>query len=198
MRGMIDLVNSRVAAHTAEQSNAPQTASVPVIIECLGGFRLWVNGSEIETAPSRLTRPIELLLRVIAAGGAGLAVERATTEFWPLAASARARQSLDTTLARLKRTCGGNTILLRHGDALRINVDAARVDSLELEALFESLLMPLQPPLNGHDRDAAANRIRELCKGRFLPELRELPWAALTRNRIEDKRVRALRRLGIP
>ena len=195
---MVDLINSRAPFQEAGQSGAPLTASIPVIIECLGGFHLWVNGREIETSKSRLTRPIELLLRVIAAGGAGLTVERASTEFWPLAKSLRAQQSLYTTLARLKRICGGNTILRQHGDELRINPDAARVDSLELEALFESLLMPLQPPLNGPDRDAAANRLRELCKGPFLPELRELPWAALTRNRIEDKRVRAVQRLRIP
>ena len=136
-----------------------------------------------------------MLLRIAAAGPAGVGVDALCTALWP-DLSERARR---TRFGDCRRCLA---LLLRDSyspvavEGARASIDPERlfVDSLHLEGALEPLLEPFDP-VSG----AATERARVVLSGAldrhavFLPGI-DRPWANAARLRIADKLTRAARR----
>ncbi|MDX2218702.1 MAG: hypothetical protein SF172_06740 [Burkholderiales bacterium] len=168
-------------------------------IRCLGGFSIQQGVGGPDLTPTTLTRQHELLLRVIAAGPDGAAVDRIVAGIWPLTDPDRRRQSLNTSLSRLRAGFYGANAIVADGDVLRVDASATWVDSLALEALTREVLLPLQRRQERHSLAKLqhwAAQLEGFGQAEFLPALDGVYWVLAARQRIAQDRSRALSRLG--
>ncbi len=170
--------------------------AAPPRLVCLGAPQLEFFGSS-HALDAQGQEPIEMLLRIAAAGPPGVAVDTLCTALWP-GLSERARRTRFGDSRRCLALLLGHPFSPVALEGARVSIDRARlyVDSLELEGAIE----PLLEPFDSVSREAA-ERARVALSGAldrhavFLPGL-DRPWANAARLRIADKLVRAARRLG--
>jgi len=185
--------HSPTAEYGAEAALHP---SPPIHIQCFGQLRITHGERLLSPGRSRLARQHEVLLRVVAAGPVGLNAERLAAELWPLADPAQRRQTLHTTLSRIRKDFDGESPLASAGPLLHINSQIARVDSIDLERLLREILLPLQQSRSPAQLADLRGRLDTLAHGVFLPELSRESWVLAARERIAQDVERAVRRLA--
>lgn len=136
-----------------------------------------------------------LCLSASAFNSAGVSSERLAEELWPFADSPRRRQTLITTLSRIKKDFNGVNPFASVTPFLLIDSQVAQVDSLELERLLQEILLPLQMLRSPIQIAGMKERIAALANGVFLPELSRDTWALIARERIAQGVARADHRL---
>jgi len=171
---------------------APRAAS----LRCLDALAIAGPAGLRTVDPVRLARPLELLLRVVAAGPAGESAELVLPALWPGADSRRWRVSLATALRTLDAQLGSRGAIAVDGDRLRVDEAALRVDSLAFERALAPLLNPFRMPLP-HEREAARHALAATRGAEFLPG-NESAWAGAARMRIADAVARAASILDRP
>ena len=107
-----------------------------VQIRALGGFTVEVDGVRIAMGTGKAQRkPMELLWSLLAGPPEGLAQEVLADELWPEADGDRAIHSLRTTIYRLRKLLGADSI--RHEDEhVGLPAGQVRADVLDLAALI--------------------------------------------------------------
>lgn len=163
-------------------------------LECLGQPRFAGPGGTIVLGQRRAAEPVELLLRIVAAGPPGLAFSSLRAALWP-------RRSQRQCVARVRADAQALALLAGtesdpfqlDGDLLTVARDVLEVDSLVLEEALAPLVAPFGAALPNSARAALAHA---LCADPvFLPGF-DAPWALAARLRIADKLARAARRLA--
>jgi hypothetical protein len=164
---------------TVVSAPAALTERIAARLECLGPPRLAARGASLALGPRHgAAEPVEMLLRIVAAGPQGLAFASLCAALWP-------RSSSRTCLARFRANARALALLagidsaplLLEGDLAAVDRALLEVDSLALEEALAPLLVPFADPA-------------------FLHGF-EQPWALAARLRIADKLARAARRLAI-
>jgi DNA-binding SARP family transcriptional activator len=159
----------------------------PVRIYSLGRFYLARDGESnlVETRAQR--KLLNLLEVLVALGGSEVQVERITEILWPDAEGEAAVSAFTTTVSRLRKLIGHDTLIIRRG---RVSLDPRRcwVDVAALERLLDR---------GAEVRDSAglhrlADQIQDLYRGPFLGD-EEGNWPRPLRERLQTRLCRFLR-----
>lgn len=158
----------------------------PLRIRTLGCFEIWKNDAPVPFTGKVQKKPLDLLKTLIAAGGVNVSVKSLTDELWPDAAGDMACKSFETTLGRLRLLLGEKGYLHCSAGQLSLDPLSCRVDSLELETLFNELRKTPDDRANPLWDKASA-----LYRGPFLPS-EGLPWAAHRRAALKNGMFRCI------
>jgi DNA-binding SARP family transcriptional activator len=162
----------------------------PIKIYTFGRFSILVNGR-----PHNLTsqkKPIGLLKAIIVLGGNEVDEDRLLELLWPDAEGDSARQNLKITLHRLRKFLPDEAIRWENGQ-LRLDPDTVWVDRWVFERLLDKLDTTLQQ--RKPEATALGDRAFALYGGAFLTD-DDAPWILSSRERLRDKLLRLLHRLG--
>lgn len=164
-----------------DSAAAPDDWPWEIRIETLGGFRVLIDDEPL-TFPRKTPRAtLDLLKALIAFGGREVPEERLTEALWPQADGDAAHGSFTTTLHRLRKLLGADTVILRDG---RLSLDDRRcwVDTWAVEQL--AAVKPAEAR-------AATERMLQLYEGPFLPG-HDTHWSLSFRERLHRRFFRAL------
>ena len=169
----------------------------PVKIYALGRFEVHKDGRPLQFPVKAPRNIITLLTLLISCGLNGASEERLADQLWPEADGDAALQSLATSIHRLRQLLGNDKAIQRRNGRLSLDAGYCWVDAHAFETLVdqaESKPQPQQPP----SMDAQAHCIEKalvLYKDEFLNESVEI-WALSYRERLRDKYLKSVRRLG--
>ena len=156
-------------------------------LRCLGPPRIEREGASPPRPVAPDNQPIELLLRVAAAGPGGASATMLCAAMWPHVAPEARRNALRAAMRRLDRCLAVRQALVLDGNRVVVNRGALDVDSLDLEAAIAPLLNPFSiatPVECTRAREALAG-ISARHSAEFLLDIQE-PWAVQARLRIAD------------
>ncbi|MEW6684201.1 MAG: BTAD domain-containing putative transcriptional regulator [Nitrospirota bacterium] len=169
----------------------------PVKVYTLGRFSiLWGDQPLSMGRRSQHGKPLALLKALIAHGGRDVAQSELTEALWPEADGDAARQAFDTTLHRLRKLLGEETVFLADG---RLTLDPKRVwvDLWSVERLIRDLDSTLkQPSPDAETVCATAEKLFRLYAGPFLREESDEAWALSRREKVHGRLVALLSELG--
>jgi ATP/maltotriose-dependent transcriptional regulator MalT len=159
----------------------------PVRVYSLGRFYLARDGEShlVETRAQR--RLLNLLEVLVALGGSEVQVERITEVLWPDAEGDAAVSAFTTTVSRLRKLIGHDTLIIKRG---RVSLDPRRcwADVNALERLLDRG-MDVRDPAGLHQ---LADQIQDLYRGPFLGD-EEGIWPRPLRERLQTRLCRFLK-----
>lgn len=163
---------------------APAPANWPwaVRVFTLGRWRVEVDGAPLTFVGKVQKTPLKLLKALIAFGGSDVSEQTVIDALWPDADGDAARQTLATTLSRLRKLVGGNAII-RQDARLSINAEFVWSDIAALRALHL---------LQERDERRVLRDIKDLYRGRFLVDDDDAHWATPMRERIHKLTIATL------
>jgi DNA-binding SARP family transcriptional activator len=162
----------------------------PVKIYILGRFELFIDGKRLEFSSKAPRRVISLLKLLLARGESGAGEEQLADILWPDSDGDAAHQSFSICLHRLRQLLGNEKMLPLRDGVLKIDPKLCWVDAHAFEELITLA-----------ERETAQNRCRllenalNLYQGPFLTGSDE-PWALSCRERLRNRFLRAVQRLG--
>lgn len=165
-------------------------------LRCLGRPHIEWDGASSPRPVEPGTQPMELLLRVAAAGPGGASATTLCAAMWPHVAPEARRKALRAAMRRLDRSLALRDALVLDGNRVAVNRAALRVDSLELEAAIAPLLNPFSTAADD-ERERAREALAAPAAAQaadFMPDVPQ-PWAVQARLRIADGVQRARRML---
>ncbi len=139
-------------------------------IRTLGCFSLSVDDTQLTSSGKSNKRPLQLLKVILALGGEQVSQDKVIEAMWPDAEGDSARQSLHTTLHRLRKLLGEDTIAL-HSDYLSIDQRLVWIDFIAYQAVVEQAckVMKLVPSKeNRQQLMALTEQAHSLYQGDFL------------------------------
>jgi DNA-binding SARP family transcriptional activator len=165
----------------------------PIKIQTFGGLTLFINGNPLQSGGKGQKKPIELLTALVAFGGRNVGETQVTDALWPDAEGDDARNSLKTTVHRLRKLLGNEKAIQVENGKLSLNAYYCWTDVWE----FERLLNP-QDEANIKEIEEAVRleRAINLYKGSFLNTNGEESWLLVPRERLRSQYLRAVELLG--
>lgn len=163
----------------------------------MGPPRLDGPGLALELGERTASKPVELMLRLAAAGPAGSRADALEMALWPDIAPRARRASLRAAIAALATLAGAGEPPVRES-AGHVGFDprVLEVDSIVLERALAPLLVPYADASSGEREKARRILAEALARpASFLPGF-DAPWAAAARLRIADAIASAARRLA--
>ncbi len=169
----------------------PEDASLdswpwPVRVYTLGQFNLLIDEQPVADTKAQ-RKPLKLLEVLIALGGVDVRADRIAEIVWPDAEGDAALSAFTTTLSRLRRLVGDETISVKGG---RVSLDERRcwVDVRALERILDRVAIPEMGIAIVRE---LGEKLLSLYRGPFLgDEEGEWPWRL--RNRLRTKFSRGL------
>ena len=167
-------------------------------IYSLGRFSIVNKGNPIRFNLKSQSKPLLVLKALLAFGGREVNKEKISDAIWPEADGDMANKSLTTTLHRLRKMLEIDEAIMLSGGTMTLNSDICWVDIWEFERLCtesdnmwshstdENILETIQITL----------RAASLYKGPFLSEETGQPWTVFTRERIRNRYLRAIGKIG--
>lgn len=168
----------------------------PVQLRLLGGFELRLHGQLQARTAKPQAKPLELLRLLACESDLSLAMRRAADALWPDAEGAAAHKSLESTVNRLRRLLGDDSLLRVHEATLTL--DAARVcsDLQQRRAIGQRLqALAMQPP--ALDETAAHTALWQAAdalqrwvatgggpQAELLPGAADAPWLLARRHEV--------------
>jgi TolB-like protein len=165
----------------------------PVAIYTLGRFQVRLAGAPLRFETRAHRKPLELLKVLIALGGEQVAEELLCDALWPDTEGDLAHSTLGSTLHRLRRLVGSESLLLRDR-RLTLSTERCWVDA---SAFVEALEHASQAA--GADDDGAWGHLEQalaLYRGPFLQGESGAPEILATRERLHGLFLRHLRDWG--
>jgi DNA-binding SARP family transcriptional activator len=158
----------------------------PVKVYSLGHFYLVRDGESRFTETRSQRKPLNLLEVVIAYGGKDVPIERIIEVLWPDAEGDAAVSAFTTTVSRLRKLVGSDTLSVRRG---RISIDRRRcwTDVAALERRMDEADETPDPALLRRIGD----QILGLYRGPFLAD-EDGDWPRALRNRLRARLCRFL------
>ena len=160
-------------------------------IYTLGRFRLVINGQPHSLESRAQYKPLKLLKAVVALGGKDVKEEKLSEILWPDADGDAAHSAFTTTLSRLRKLVGDETITVKFG---RVSLNKLRcwVDAWS----FEDILDQLQKVGTGAEGlRTLAGKLITLYRGPFMAD-EEGVWSEMLRQRLQSKYFRFITHYG--
>jgi len=168
----------------------------PVKIYTLGKFEVALDDRPIQFPRKTPKKQLEALKVLLAADKKGINVTQLMDTLWPQADGDLANQSLAMTLRRLRHLIGQDEIFLTSEGRLALNPQYCWVDAWA----FEQMLSEPEKDKQNRESDRLASGLLEkalsLYEGLFLPDDLGQPWADFRRERLRNKFIRGLEKLG--
>ena len=173
---------------------APAHWPWPVAIHALGRFEILKHGQPLRFAGKAQQKPLELLMALLAHGGAEVPWTRLADDLWPDAEGDAGYRALVTTVQRLRK-------LLECPEAVRFGEGAVSLDPRRVRVdawCFGQLAQRTGPALDAPEGQALTEigeRIAALYRGPFLERV-EAPWTIAHRERLRVRHAGLVRDLG--
>lgn len=159
----------------------------PIRVRTFGGLRIELAGQTLAFKGKVARRPLELLLFVIASGGADVSAATVAFALWRDLDGDKARSALNAALHRLRKLLGSDDALLLEHGRLRLNPQLVWVDCLAFEQLADSVGLPSSAVALPAALRAAAERAQALYTGPFLQDSEDQAWQLIYRSRLAGK-----------
>jgi len=199
----VDYVRRLVRERKLVPAEAPlevETWPWPVKVFTLGRFEVLTGERPVRFAGKAQRKPLALLQALIALGGQRVREARLTEALWPDADGDAAHQALSTTLHRLRRLIGHERALVRHAGAISLVPEHCWVDLWAVERMTARAESAIgRSPVRDHEWAASVrwtDRAVALYRGEFLGGDPSLPWASGVSDRLRERLLRQLRKLG--
>ncbi len=166
----------------------------PVRIHTLGRFGVQVDGETLRVEGQAGKRPLMLLKALVAFGGREVAEAHLSEALWPDAEGDSAHNAFTTTLSRLRKLLGADTLVVREG---HLSLDPRRcwLDTWAFERALSTLEEALTRAAGEHVVTQAAQRVFALYHGEFLAREEPAGWQMAQRERLRLRLMHALKRL---
>ncbi|MEE8546956.1 MAG: BTAD domain-containing putative transcriptional regulator [bacterium] len=166
----------------------------PLKIYTLGKFELLMDGKLVKSSRKAQMKPLSMLKALISFGGKEVREEQITDALWPDADGDMAHQSFATTLHRLRRIIGADTLILSEG-RLSLNPGYCWLDTWAFERAMDEAGATLEKSEPGtHSLELAQNMLKGF-EGQFLPEEKGESWAISMQERLHSRYFRKIRKL---
>ncbi len=170
-----------LAARAGSEAAAAATpAELPARILVLGRFEAARGARRLDLPPGRPTQ----LVKLLAASGGRMGVERAIEALWPNVEPTSGRKRLRNVLNRLREAAGD--VVVRDADALAL-AQGTEVDAIAFERDAAAALSAGGPEMAGRARAALAR-----YGGALLPDDGYEDWAAEPRERLRARQLALL------
>jgi len=167
-------------------------------IYSLGRFSIVIKGNPIRLNLKAQSKPLLVLKALIAYGGRDVKKEKISDAIWPDVDGDMANRSLTTTLHRLRKMLEIDEAITLSGGTMTLNSDICWVDVWEFERLSTE-----SDNMWNHSKDEnilgsikIILQAASLYKGPFLPEETEQPWTIFLRERLRNRYLRAIGKIG--
>lgn len=114
------------------------TASYPVTIYTLGRFAVLRDGKPLQFRTKAQRKPLDLLKVIISLGGRSVSKLHIAELLWPDSEGDASISVINTTLSRLRKLIGKESILTDSG-RITLNPDVCRVDCWDLEKSLNAI-----------------------------------------------------------
>ncbi len=154
----------------------------------LGRFGVVKDDTPLRFSGKAQRRPLQMLKVLIALGGREVPESRLSEILWPDAEGDKAHSAFTTTLARLRKLVGEESLCFRDG---RLSVDAHRcwVDAWVLQRLLgEAETAP-----SSESARALMHKALDLYRGAFLGSEEDTPWVRGARERVRRRLVQTVK-----
>ena len=178
----------------------------PLKIFTLGRFNIIKDGKPLQYSRKVQQKPLLMLKAVIAFGGREVPEDIIEDILWPEAEGDAAHSAFTTTLFRLRQLLGIEQAIQFHESKVYLDPRYCWLDVWAFERIMGNVDTAWR---TGRDRDGAAERSREkeqiakltekaieMYTGPFLSGDHE-PWMVSIRERLRNKFLRNVRRLGL-
>ena len=160
-------------------------------IYTLGSFRLVINGQSHSLAGKAQYKPLKLLKILVALGGQDVKEEKISELLWPDAEGDAAHSAFTTTLSRLRKLLGDDSISVKSG-RLSLNRLRCWVDVWVLEEQLEQLQIAGPDPV---ELRTLADKIVALYRGPFMSDEDGI-WVERFRQRLQSLFIRFILNCG--
>ena len=180
-----------------KSTTVESTSSTSINIHTFGDFVLEINGKPLSFSGKTQKKPIELLKAIIIHGKKPARKELLAELLWPDVDGDTALNCLRTTLQRLRKLVGKETVILRD-ERISLNEEYCQVDTWKIKGLIndtEKLLCTNNTHKNQPDKYAVIenlNKITDLYKGHFLENDPEQKWVLPMQERLRNRVIHTL------
>jgi DNA-binding SARP family transcriptional activator len=169
----------------------------PLRLRTLGRFEVARDGAPLELRGKAQRKPLELLKALVALGGEGVEASRLAALLWPDADGDAAKASFDTTLWRLRKLLGVDSVLVLAEGKLSVDRRQCWVDVWALERVAreaEACAQAAEAPAD--DAVRLGRALLDAYPGHFLAGDEDERWAMDLRDRLRAKVLRIVLGLG--
>jgi len=171
----------------------------PLKIFTLGRFELLKDGKPIQFARKVQQKPLAMLKALIAFGGEKVREDQIIDVLWPESDGDMAHQSFETTLHRLRQLTGIPDAIIRKEGSLTLDQRYWWVDTWAFEHLVrevDAAWRKEEKEISLEEAVSLNEKAIGLYQGTFLPKETLEPWADSVRERLRNKFLRCVERLG--
>jgi LuxR family transcriptional regulator, maltose regulon positive regulatory protein len=167
----------------------------PIRVRALGGLRIEIDGAHLAFKGKVARKPLELLLFIVASGGADVSTATAAFALWRELDGDKARAALNIALHRLRKLLGNDDAVLLEAGRLGLDPKLVWVDCLAFEQLVDSVGNASAEALEERTR-GLAQRALALYTGAFVHDSEDEAWQMIYRSRLASKFMRTVRLLS--
>jgi len=171
----------------------------PLKVFTLGRFEILRDGQPLQFTRKVQQKPLSLLKALIAFGGRKVREEQIADLLWSESDGDIAHQSFEIALHRLRQLIGHpEAIQLREG-CLTLDPKYCWIDVWAFEGLVEKVDATWREERKGMDMAESTQLIQktlDIYQGSFLPEETFEPWTDSLRERLRNKFLRCVEKLG--
>jgi len=171
----------------------------PLKVFTLGRFAILRDGEPLQFTRKVQQKPLSLLKALIALGGREVREEQIADLLWPESNGDVAHQSFEIALHRLRQLIGQHeAVQLREG-CLTLDPKYCWIDVWAFEGLVGKVDAPWREERKGMDMAEATQLIQkaiDIYQGAFLPKETFEPWTDSLRERLRNKFLRCVEKLG--
>ncbi|MCL4558909.1 MAG: winged helix-turn-helix domain-containing protein [Deltaproteobacteria bacterium] len=165
----------------------------------LGGLKILRDVAPVELSRKAQARPIELLQFLIVNHDRAVELDQISSVLWPDAQGDYARQTLDTTIHRLRKLLDSTDAVRLQAGRLVLNPKMCWMDVVAFEHHLDKMDAIMDE--KGDDArkgkvNAAVKAVFDLYKGHFFSGSDLSPWAIRFRDRLHDRFLRFIEQAG--
>jgi LuxR family maltose regulon positive regulatory protein len=166
----------------------------PLKVFTMGRFELHQNGNTLQFSRKTQKKPLEMLKALIAFGGKEIGEEQIADLLWPEADGDAAYSAFTTNLSRLRHLLGYEKAIRYHDGRITLDAHSCWVDAWAFEHMVsESEKSWKEDP---QKMFVLAQKAIDLYQGHFLASEGDTFWAVTYRERLRDKYLRLVMRIG--
>lgn len=165
----------------------------------LGKFELFKDGKPIQFARKVQQKPLAMLKALIAFGGEKVREDQIADALWPDSDGDMAHRSFETTLYRLRQLMGIRDAVFRKEGCLTLDQRYCWADTWAFQHLVrevDTAWKKEEKEISLEEAVSLTKKAIHLYRGSFLPKETLEPWADSLRERLRNKFLRCVERLG--